>query len=154
MPIEQVYCTHCTYGTSALEQREGELADRVLGYSARAGSEDRNALRNDYRAIERFLYYYLPSDTPPEEKQRLDAATAPRRLFFCPSMGRLQMVGQVAYRQYDTAGRLGSYFAHVLFADRSEGIWSPLDCLRLWDAPWVQEDSAEHPFGLDRKSVV
>lgn len=148
MPVEQIYCTHCTYGTSALEQREGELADRVLGYSARAGSEDRNALRNDYRAIERFLYYYLPSDTPPEEKQRLDAAAAPRRLFFCPSMGRLQMVGQVAYRQYDTAGRLGSYFAHVLFGDRSQGAWSPLDCLRLWDAPWVQEDTADHEFTL------
>ncbi|HVA45048.1 MAG TPA: hypothetical protein VNH11_01570 [Pirellulales bacterium] len=148
MPIEQVYCAHCTYGTSALEQREGELADRVLGYSARAGSEDRNELRNDYRAIERFLYYYLPSDTPPEEKQRLDAAGAPRRLFFCPSMGRLQMVGQVAYQQYDTAQRLGSYFAHVLFSDRSSGAWSPLDCLRLWNAPWVQEDSRDHPFKL------
>ncbi|HWB12037.1 MAG TPA: hypothetical protein VG826_22620 [Pirellulales bacterium] len=148
MPIEQVYCTHCTYGTSALEQREGELADRVLGYSARAGSAERNDLRNDYRAIERFLYYYLPSDTPPEEKQRLDAAGAPRRLFFCPSMGRLQMVGQVAYRQYDTAGRLGSYFAHVLFADRAAGGWSTADCLRLWSAPWTAEDSPEHPFKL------
>jgi hypothetical protein len=148
MPIEQVYCTHCTYGTSALEQREGELADRVLGYSARAGSAERNELRNDYRAIERFLYYYLPSDTPPEEKQRLDAAAAPRRLFFCPSMGRLQMVGQVAYRQYDTAGRLGSYFAHVLFADRAGGGWSVVDCLRLWDAPWITEDSPNHPFKL------
>jgi hypothetical protein len=148
MPIEQVYCTHCTYGTSALEQREGELADRVLGYSARAGSAERNELRNDYRAIERFLYYYLPSDTPPEEKQRLDAAGAPRRLFFCPSMGRLQMVGQVAYRQYDTAGRLGSYFAHVLFADRSGGGWSTADCLQLWHAPWTEEDSPDHPFKL------
>ncbi|HVX10962.1 MAG TPA: hypothetical protein VHC22_07275 [Pirellulales bacterium] len=148
MPIEQVYCTHCTYGTSALEQREGELAERVLGYSARAGSLDRNELRNDYRAIERFLYYYLPSDTPPEEKQRLDAKTAPRRLFFCPSMGKLQMVGQVAYRQYDTAGRLGSYFAHVLFGDRSSNAWSAADCLRLWNAPWVQEDSLEHPYKL------
>ncbi|HET6879217.1 MAG TPA: hypothetical protein VFI31_03640 [Pirellulales bacterium] len=148
MRIEQVYCTHCTYGTSALEQREGELADRVLGYSARAGSLERNDLRNDYRAIERFLYYYLPSDTPPDEKQRLDAANAPRRLFFCPAMGKLQMVGQVAYRQYDTAGRLGSYFAHVLFGDKSQGAWSAVDCLRLWGAPWVQEESAEHPFKL------
>lgn len=148
MPIEQVYCTHCTYGTSALEQREGELADRVLGYSARAGSLDRNELRNDYRAIERFLYYYLPSDTPPEDKQRLDAAAAPRRLFFCPAMGKLQMVGQVAYRQYDTAGRLGSYFAHVLFGEHTQGNWSVADCLRLWQAPWVEEDSAEHSYKL------
>lgn len=148
MSIEQIYCTHCTYGTSALEQREGELADRVLGYSARAGSLDRNELRNDYRAIERFLYYYLPSDTPPEDKQRLDAAAAPRRLFFCPAMGKLQMVGQVAYRQYDTAGRLGSYFAHVLFSDHAQGNWSAADCLRLWHAPWVEVDSAEHSYKL------
>lgn len=147
MPVQQIYCTHCTYGTSALEQREGELADRVLGYSARAGSLDRAELRNDYRAIERFLYYYLPSDTPPEEKQRLDAASAPRRLFFCPAMGKLQMVGQVAYRQYDTAGRLGSYFAHVLFGDK-ESPWSAADCLRLWGAPWVEEDSQDVPFNL------
>ncbi|HEV3023163.1 MAG TPA: hypothetical protein VGX76_11880, partial [Pirellulales bacterium] len=62
-PIHQIYCTHCTYGSSALEQREGELADRVLGYSARAGSLERNALRGYYRQVERFLYYYLPSDS-------------------------------------------------------------------------------------------
>jgi len=147
MPVQQIYCTHCTYGTSALEQREGELAERVLGYSARAGSLDRAELRNDYRAIERFLYYYLPSDTPPEEKQRLDAASAPRRLFFCPAMGKLQMVGQVAYRQYDTAGRLGSYFAHVLFGDKSNP-WSAADCLRLWGAPWVEEDALDLPYSL------
>ena len=27
---QQLYCTHCTYGTSAIERREGEMADRVL----------------------------------------------------------------------------------------------------------------------------
>lgn len=116
MPVQQIYCTHCTYGTSVLELRAGDVADRVLGYSARAASLDRHELKGYYRQIERFLNYYLPADTPPEEKSRLDATTAPRRFFFCPALGNLQMVGQVSYRQSDTAGRIGSYFAHVLFA--------------------------------------
>ena len=139
-PIHQIYCTHCTYGTSALEQREGELADRVLGYSARASSLERTDLRNCYRQVERFLYYYLPSDTPAEEKLRLDASTAPRRMFFSPALGEFQVLGQISYRQQDTAGRPGSYFAHVLLGSR-ENRWSPLDCLQLWGAHWADEDS-------------
>ena len=139
-PIHQIYCTHCTYGTSALEQREGELADRVLGYSARASSLERADLRNCYRQFERFLYYYLPSDTPAEEKLRLDASTAPRRLFYSPALGEFQVLGQISYRQQDTAGRPGSYFAHVLVGSR-ENHWSPLDCLQLWGAHWADEDS-------------
>jgi hypothetical protein len=142
--IHQIYCTHCTYGSSALEQREGELAERVLGYSARAGSLERNALRGYYRQVERFLYYYLPSDSPPEERLRLDAGTAPCRMFYSPSFGKLQMLGQVVYRRHDTAGRAGSYFAHVLFSDRDQEPWPVLECLRLWGAPWVAEDSPEH----------
>src|SRR3569623_78868 len=138
--IHQLYATHCTYGTSALEQREGELADRVLGYSARAGSLERSELRNCYRQVERFLYYYLPTDAPTEEKLRLDAASAPRRMFFCPALGDLQVLGQISYRQQDTAGRPGSYFGHVLFGRRAEGAWSVLDCLKLWSAPWIDED--------------
>ncbi|HXT58292.1 MAG TPA: hypothetical protein VN699_06635, partial [Pirellulales bacterium] len=138
--IQQIYCTHCTYGSSALEQREGELAERVLGYSARASSLERGELRNYYRQIERFLYYYLPTDTPTEEKLRLDAATAPRRLFYSPALGDIQVLGQMSYRQQDTAGRPGSYFGHVLFGPRKEP-WSPLDCLKLWGAAWRDEDS-------------
>ncbi|HEX5445214.1 MAG TPA: hypothetical protein VFW87_15350, partial [Pirellulales bacterium] len=152
--IHQIYCTHCTYGTSVLEQREGELAERVLGYSARAASlADRNELRGYYRQIERFLSYYLPSDTPPEEKPRLDAPSAPRRFFVLPSLGNLQMVGQVSYRATDTAGRVGSYFAHVVFAPRSSSgpttsAWPTVEGLRLWQAPWVDQDSPDLPFGL------
>src|SRR5712692_9527095 len=127
--IHQIYCTHCTYGSSALEQREGELADRVLGYRARAGTLERNELRGYYRQVERFLYYYLPSDSPPEERLKLDAATAPHRMFYSPSIGRLQVLGQVVYRRHDTAGRAGSYFAHVLFGERDAEPWPVLDCL-------------------------
>ena len=143
-PIQQIYCTHCTYGTSALEQREGELAERVLGYSARASSLERTELRNYYRQVERFLYYYLPTDTPAEEKLRLDAAQAPRRLFYSPAIGEIQVLGQISYRQQDTAGRPGSYFGHVLFGPR-ETPWSLLDCLQLWGAPWADEDSPDLP---------
>ena len=54
MPVQQIYCTHCTYGTSVLELRAGDVADRVLGYSARAASLDRHELKGYYRQIERF----------------------------------------------------------------------------------------------------
>lgn len=140
-PIHQLYATHCTYGSSALEQRDGELAERVLGYSARAGSLDRAELRNCYRQVERFLYYYLPTDTPTEEKLRLEAGSAPRRMFFCPSLGELQVLGQISYRQQDTAGRPGSYFGHVLLGRRADGAWPVLECLKLWGAAWIDEDS-------------
>ena len=113
----------------------------MLGYSARAGSLERSELRNCYRQVERFLYYYLPTDAPTEEKLRLDAASAPRRMFFCPALGDLQVLGQISYRQQDTAGRPGSYFGHVLFCRRAEGTWSVLDCQKLWSAPWIDEDT-------------
>lgn len=149
--IHQIYCTHCTHGTSALSAAEGELAGRMLGYSARAGSLEARDLRRYYRQIERYVYYYLPRDTPSEEKLRLTASTAPRRLVFYPSAGGLQVIGQICYRQTDTEGRPGSYFAHVLFRDEHDGgrPWSQLDCLKLWAAPgWVEEDSTYHPFLL------
>ena len=134
--IQQIYCTHCTHGSSALERREGDLAHRMLGYSARAGSLEAQELRKCYRQLERYAYYYLPRDTPGEEKLRLIAASAPRRLIFFPSTSGLQVAGQVCYRQTDTEGRPGSYFAHVLFQDEQNGLgrWSPVDCLKLWNA--------------------
>jgi len=149
--IHQIYCTHCTHGNSALERREGELARRMLGYSARAGSLEARDLRRYYRQIERYVYYYLPRDTPGEAKLRLTASSAPRRLVFHPSTGGLQVVGQVCYRQTDTEGRPGSYFAHVLFREeKDEGPrWSQLDCLKLFGGPgWVEEDSPHIPFLL------
>ena len=149
--IQQIYCTHCTHGSSALERREGDLAHRMLGYSARAGSLEAQELRKCYRQLERYAYYYLPRDTPGEEKLRLIAASAPRRLIFLPSTSGLQVAGQVCYRQTDTEGRPGSYFAHVLFQDEQDGPgrWSPVDCLKLWNARgWVEEDSTSIPFVL------
>ena len=155
--IQQVYCTHCTHGSSALERREGELARRMLGYSARAGSLAAHQLRKYYRQIERYIYYYLPRDTPGEEKLRLTAATAPRRLIYFPSTSGLQLVGQICYRQVDTEGRPGSYFAHILFHEEKDGQprWSQLDCLKLWGAGgWVDEDSPDIPFLLPSLSSL
>ena len=149
--IHQIYCTHCTHGSSALERREGELRDRMLGYSARAGSLEARDLRRYYRQIERYVSYYLPRDTPSEEKLRLTASSAPRRLVYHPSAGGLSVIGQVCYRQTDTEGRPGSYFAHVLFREEkgTEPPWSQLDCLKLWGATgWVEEDSPQIPFLL------
>lgn len=149
--VHQIYCTHCTHGSSALERRQGELARRVFGYTARAASVEGDQLRHYYQQIEPYLYYHLPRDTPDDQKLLLDAATAPRRMFFVPSAGGLQVAGQVCYRATDCEGRPGSYFAHLLVQDEdgADPRWTALDCLRLWDAPgWVQEDSPEIPHVL------
>ncbi len=99
--IHQIYCTHCTHGTSgSFSAAEGRLADRMLGYSARAGSLEARELRY-YRQIEQHAYYYLPrhaqrGETSPDG---LDGAC---RLVFHPSAGGLQVIGQICYRQTDT----------------------------------------------------
>lgn len=150
-PIQQLYCTHCTHGSSALEQRQGELAARMLGYSVRAGSLEGEPLRQLYRQIERYVSYHLPRDTPSEEKLQLTAASAPHRLIFIPAAGAWQVIGQVCYRQRDTEGRPGSYFAHLLCreAGPNDQRWTLLDALRLWNAPgWTIEDADDHPFLL------
>jgi len=154
--IHQVYCTHCTYGTSALERRQDELAERPLGYGPRASSlETKEALRECFRDVERFLYYYLPSDTPHEEFLRLDAFSpkAPPRFFYYPSTRGRQMLGQVCYRPEDTSGRPGSYFAHVLVSEPDSEPWSPAKCLELWGASfWVREDKNIRSFDLEPRN--
>ena len=131
--IQQIYCTHCTHGSSALERRQGELAARMLGYSVRAGSLEGDALRQVYRQVERYVSYHLPHDTPGEQKLQFTAATAPRRLIFIPAAGSWQVIGHVCYRQRDTEGRPGSYFAHLLCREVGDPgqSWTLLDALRL-----------------------
>lgn len=151
--INQIYITHCTYGSSALERRDGEMAARTLGYSARAGSLDGEALYAAYRQLVRRVYYHLPPDTPNTAILELTAHDAPRRLIYFPPQNGLQLLGQICYRQTDTEGRPGSYFAHLLFSststDSSDGTesadaWSPLECLALWKAAgWTMEDPLE-----------
>lgn len=150
--MQQIYATHCTFGTSAIERREGEMSERVLGYSARSSSFSQADLRKHFRTFERYLSYNLWSDSPAELRTTLVAATAPKRMVFMPSVSGFQMLGQVAYRTWDTTGkRAGSYFAHLLVAERAkdEAPWSILDCLRLWGAPgWQVEDSPTFAYDL------
>jgi hypothetical protein len=146
--IQQLYFTHCTYGTSAFERRQGERAAEVAGYDVRASSLQGEELRKRYRHLQPLLVYGLPQFTPFEEKSRLDASTAPRRLFCFPSINGLQVVGQFSYRPADASPqrRPDSRFGHILFSDA--GAWSVLDCLQLWGAAWTDRDSPHLPFDL------
>ena len=135
----RLYCTHCTFGSSALEVSSTDNASKVLGYSVRATSlpaNERGRLRQVFRAIERLLSYNLPSDATPLDKETCDASSAPRRLLFMPDLQGFQVTGQLCYRSQDTAGRPGSYFADMIVspidARQLGDAWSPLDCLRLW----------------------
>ena len=112
--VHQIYCTHCTHGSSALARAEGESASQMLGYSARAGSLEGEPLRRLYQQIEPYLHYFLPRDTTDAQKLDCTAATAARRMFFVPPRDGLSVCGQVCYRATDCEGRPGSYFAHVL----------------------------------------
>jgi hypothetical protein len=108
-------------------------------------------LRRHFRTIERFLYYYLPKETPPDKKQTLTPQAAPHRFFFCPSLSGLQALGYISYRQTDRAGRVGSYFGHVLVSvqDKNDPPWDVLECLQLWNSPgWVVEDLDTFSHGL------
>jgi len=151
--VHQIYCTHCTYGNSALERRGGELAQQALGYSARASSTDAELLRRYYRKIERYMYYSLPGDSPSALRTTETALSAPRRLLFCPLEDNRDLLAQVCYRQQDaTRQSYGSYFAHVLVAERSEArrdCTAAVEYLQLWGAPqWVLEDPTAQELRL------
>lgn len=151
MTVQQVCATHCTFGSSALEHHNEELAEVVFGYSARAGSLDPATLRRAYQRLEPCLHYDLPADTPQAERLRLTADSAPRRLFFLPAMAGLQVVGQICYRATDWEGRPGSYFAHLAFHDEpaTGPRWTAVDVLKLWNAPgWLAQDRADLPHRL------
>ena len=85
--IHQVYCTHCTYGTSALQRREGPAGLETAGWDARAGSLRGNELRKLYDQLGPYKYYDLPSDAARDlsDHLRFTAATAPRRLAYYPA---------------------------------------------------------------------
>jgi hypothetical protein len=154
-PIHQIYATHCTYGTSAIERGQGEAGEAgeaVLGYSARAGSMVGDQLRELSLAVERFVSYDLPADAPSDLVLRLESRHAPRRFFYCPSASGLRVLGQVCFRQKDssTPADPGSYFGHLLTTDEDAARWDVLDCLRLWNAPgWRTEDGPDIPFELE-----
>lgn len=115
--IHQFYFTHCTYASSALERKSGEVGPHPLGYSARSASVQGPALREIFRRLEHYVYYYLPTDTSAQEKEAGTAANSPKRLVFLPETDFGPVLMRLAYRPKDTAGRIGSYFCHVLAGD-------------------------------------
>ncbi|MDO4583643.1 MAG: hypothetical protein Q4D62_06020 [Planctomycetia bacterium] len=138
--IQQLLLTHCTYGTSALERKKGEMARHPMGYSVRSASLEGERLREFFRRLERYVYYYLPVDMTAEEREFLSAETAPCRYVYLPTMDGGPALLNVVYRQKDTAGRVGSYFAHTLVGEKKGGEdWEKI--LALWKAPgWIEED--------------
>lgn len=147
--LQQLYCTHCTYGTSALRREKGELANEPLGYSVRAASLAGNPLRVAYSRVEAYLHYSLPqgSELGPEAPDR---PSPPKRLFLARLENGTDLLGQVCYRETDTTGRQGSYFSHVFLSEPSNGgRLSELGSLRLWgSAIWQEGDSSELSFDL------
>ncbi|MDO4571065.1 MAG: hypothetical protein Q4D38_11815, partial [Planctomycetia bacterium] len=147
--IQQLYITHCTRATSALERKQGEMNDAPLGYSVRSASIQGTALRDVYRRLERYVYYYLPDDTPAQDREFLTSKTAPIRLVCLPEADFGSLALNVAYRPKDTAGRIGSYFAHAVAvsknAQNAQNEKTPLDpaaVLKTWGASaWVLEDA-------------
>ena len=118
--IHQFYFTHCTYASSALERKSGEVGPHPLGYSVRSASVQGPALREIFRRLEHYVYYYLPTDTSAQEKEAGTDANSPKRLVFLPETDFGPVLMQLAYRPKDTAGRIGSYFCHVLAGDEKK----------------------------------
>lgn len=161
--IDQLLCTHCTYGTSLLHQNTAHLKDQVFEYSARAGTVDRTQSHDIFRRIEPYLYYRLPADASHAALIENSAKTLPKRLVYLPHANGLRIVAQVSYRRYDvTKRRAGAYFAHVLLesvGDSPRGpqgrpapppppktlvSWSARDAAQMWGwAEWIEEDDTE-----------
>lgn len=150
--VDQLYCTHCTYSTAALHRREGEAGKQVFEESTRAGSVARERSHDVYTRFASCVVFHVPGDMPSELMVHHTARSLPlRRMIYLPSVGGYRLLAQVCFRQQDTRGRPGAYFAHVLIQDMKEFpvAWSPLECLELWGAKqWVIEDGPDLPFDL------
>ena len=146
--IHQLYITHCTRGSSYFSSetdKTPEQASVPLGYSVRSASADKEEARKIYTAIESQMYYHLPSDGSASD---IDAVKAPRRFFYLPSVDGKPVIGCVAYRKEDTAGRPGSYFAHVLYGD-GEKPWMSRTVLQMYKSNfWRGIDGADIPDSL------
>ncbi len=167
--IDQLLCTHCTYGTSFLHQSKTHLKDQVFEYSARTGSIEPAQSHDLFRRIEPFLNYRLPTDAPHTALVEHNARSLPKRLVYLPAANGVRLVSQVSYRTYDvTKRRAGAYFAHVLLqmtGDTPRGPqgrplppppprakiepkpkmeWSARDAAQMWGWPqWIEEDDPE-----------
>ena len=157
-PIDQLYCTHCTYGTSALYRAEDARKDQVFEYSTRAASVDQNRTHQLFQLVELYIKFQLPGDTPASEILRYTADTSPwQRLAYFPAISGSRVLTRSCYRQTDTRNRPGSYFAHVLLSEsvKTAPAWSAIDGLKLWGAPgWTAEDSPDLSFELPQAAPL
>lgn len=154
MPVDQFLFTHCTFGSSFYERRVGKDSGLAKGYGPRSSSLPADRLSEVVQNVERLFHYNLPPGTPPEEKLRLDADTAPRRLLHVADSAGLQVVVQVCYRKEDTAGRAGSFFAHALVCDcvAGQSDWRPREAVALWAATMLRDQGHEAPFWYSEDS--
>ena len=143
-PIHQIIGTHCTYGSSAINPRKGDLENRPMGYSARASSLEGNQLRTQYQTVERYFNYNLPKDATTDQRDSLTAETAPRKFVYVPKSGAYRFIGMVHYRQKDTADRPGSYFGHMLVQKRpknDEASWNLDEIVAMFEYPeWIRSE--------------
>ncbi len=154
--IQQLYCTHCTYGSSALHRHTGNVKDQPFEYSTRAGSIRQSASHQTFQQFESQIFrgLPLPSDTPADFRRQRSGANSPWRRLVVAGSQAGNLIAHVAYRTADTSKppRIGSYFAHVLIqetADTAGRAWSLADALQMWGADfWVVEDRDSHPFEL------
>lgn len=144
--VDQLYATHCTFGSEATERAVGDGADDAFGYGVRATSKaGRKETERMYKSVSKHVYYHMPSDAPPEAKIEWTAQRAFKRLVYSPLNANDYFVGQICYRQFDAVNETpGSYFGHILLAQPAENASSVLQSLNLWNAPgWVIEDSPQ-----------
>ncbi|MDB5392063.1 MAG: hypothetical protein JWM11_7709, partial [Planctomycetaceae bacterium] len=150
--VDQLYCTHCTYRTSALHRREGAAGEQVFDESARAASVPREKSHEVFRRFSANLLFHVPGDMPSTEMVQHTAHTLPfRRLVYSPSTGGYRLLAHVCFRQTDVTGRPGASFSHVLIQELKDfpAPWSAVDCLRLWGSEnWVIEDAPHLPHDL------
>ena len=144
----QLYITHCTRGSSYFSSAEDKAPERAsvpLGYSVRSASAETEDARKIYSAIESQMYYHLPMDGSASD---IAAEKFPRRFFYLPSVDGRPVVGCVSYRKEDSAGRPGSYFAHVLCGD-GEKPWASRTVLQMYNSKfWRAADGDDVPASL------
>ncbi len=151
--IQQLYCTHCTFGTSALHRHTGNLKDEPFEYSTRAGSCSQSESHLKFQQIEKQYFYGLPlpSDATSDQRKRLTAATSAWRRLIAVPLQTGQLLSQVCYRTTDTSKppRTGSYFAHVLLTESEQPAWTLTEALQMWGAGfWQSEDRADIDYDL------
>lgn len=151
--IQQLYCTHCTFGTSALHRHTGNLKDEPFEYSTRAGSCSQSESHLKFQQIEKQYFYGLPlpSDATSDQRKRLTAATSAWRRLIAVPLRTGQLLAQVCYRTTDTSKppRTGSYFAHVLLNESEQPAWTLTEALQMWGAGfWQSEDRADIDYDL------